>query len=109
EAGFDSATLAVVSAPENGSVEFTDGKAIYTPNADFYGNDSFTYTAKVAGESAHTLAPTKVNVTVTDVAEPVTPTAPVTLPESNSSSSGSLAWLALLAAPFAALRRRKQK
>jgi subtilisin family serine protease len=109
EAGFDATTLAIVSAPKNGSVEFTDGKAVYTPNANFYGNDSFTYTAKVAGESNHTLAPTKVNVTVTDVAEPVTPTPPVTLPESNSSSSGSLAWLALLAAPFAALRRRKQK
>lgn len=112
EQGFDAATLSVVSAPANGSVEFKDGKAIYTPNADFFGNDSFTYTAKVAGDSTFTLAPTKVNVTVADVAEPeepVEPTTPVTLPESNSSSSGSLAWLALLAAPFAALRRRKQK
>lgn len=45
------------------------------------------------------------NTVDTDAEQP----APVTLPESNSSSSGSLAWLALLAAPFAALRRRKQK
>ena len=45
------------------------------------------------------------NTVDTDAEQPV----PITLPESNRSSSGSLAWLALLAAPFAALRRRKQK
>ena len=30
-------------------------------------------------------------------------------PEKKKSSSGSLAWLTLLAAPFAFMRRRKQK
>ncbi|RJE77374.1 peptidase S8 [Pseudoalteromonas sp. MSK9-3] len=45
------------------------------------------------------------NTVDTDAEQP----APVTLPASGGSSSGSLAWLALLAAPFAALRRRKQK
>ncbi|NOU53012.1 S8 family serine peptidase [Pseudoalteromonas sp. JBTF-M23] len=46
------------------------------------------------------------NVVDTDAEQP--PVVDVT-PEPKKSSSGSLAWLALLAAPFAALRRRKQK
>ncbi|WP_105166555.1 S8 family serine peptidase [Pseudoalteromonas sp. T1lg23B] len=110
EAGFDAATLAVVDAPANGTVEFVEGKAVYTPNADFFGTDSFTYTAKAAGESELMLAPTTVTIEVADVAEPEPePTTPDVTPEPKKSSSGSLAWLMLLAAPFAALRRRKQK
>ncbi|MBQ4863365.1 S8 family serine peptidase [Pseudoalteromonas sp. MMG013] len=55
----------------------------------------------------------EVTVTITNTvdteAEQPAPEEPTVLPASTSSSSGSLAWLALLAAPFAALRRRKQK
>ena len=50
-------------------------------------------------------------VTVNDTIADPQPTPDVSPEPDNSSSgsSGSLAWLALLAAPFAALRRRKVK
>lgn len=34
-----------VSAPANGTAEIVNGKILYTPNAGFAGEDSFTYTA----------------------------------------------------------------
>ncbi|GEK10123.1 S8 family serine peptidase [Pseudoalteromonas peptidolytica] len=106
EGGFDPATLALVDAPANGTVEIKEGKVVYKPEADFFGVDSFTYTAKAAGESTLMLAPTKVTINVADVAEP-TPPAVVDKPvEAPSSSSGSLGWLSLLALPFALLRRK---
>ncbi|NKC18968.1 S8 family serine peptidase [Pseudoalteromonas sp. S4498] len=108
EGGFDAATLAVVDAPANGAVEIKEGKVIYTPEADFNGVDSFTYTAKAAGESTLMLAPTKVTVNVADVAEATTPPVVEEPVEVGTGSSGSFGWLALLAAPFAALRRRRK-
>lgn len=39
-------TVALVSGPTNGSVDLAaDGSFVYTPNADFFGEDSFTYAA----------------------------------------------------------------
>ena len=49
-------------------------------------------------------APAMVTISVTKVAPPV-----VTPEPAKKSSSGSLAWLTLLVAPFAFMRRRKQK
>ncbi|MGV0714852.1 Ig-like domain-containing protein [Mycolicibacterium sp. XJ662] len=40
----DELAVAEVEAPNNGSVTVSDGKITYTPNADFHGTDSFTYT-----------------------------------------------------------------
>ena len=41
----DSLTLVVVSNPKNGSIKINaDGTVTYTPNANFYSTDSFTYT-----------------------------------------------------------------
>jgi VCBS repeat-containing protein len=40
----DSLTVASVSNPDHGSAEVEDGKVRYTPDADFHGDDSFTYT-----------------------------------------------------------------
>ncbi|WP_289156386.1 S8 family serine peptidase [uncultured Pseudoalteromonas sp.] len=100
-------TVEVVSAPANGSTTVNeDGTIDYTPNAQFSGEDSFTYTVREAsGTSAEeTMVSIVVNDTIADP-QPVTPTPE---PESNG-SSGSLAWLTLLAAPFALMRRRKQK
>ena len=48
--------------------------------------------------------PAMVTISVTKVAPPV-----VTPEPTKKSSSGSLAWLTLLVAPFAFMRRRKQK
>jgi len=100
-------TIEVVTAPANGSTTINeDGTIDYTPNAQFSGEDSFTYTVREAsGTSAEeTMVSIVVNDTIADP-QPVTPTPE---PESNG-SSGSLAWLTLLAAPFAFMRRRKQK
>jgi len=42
----DALTASLISQPSNGSVTFnSDGSFIYTPNADFFGSDSFTYQA----------------------------------------------------------------
>ncbi|MEJ2911141.1 S8 family serine peptidase [Pseudoalteromonas sp. C12FD-1] len=104
-----SSTVEVVSAPANGSTTVNeDGTIDYTPNAQFSGEDSFTYTVREA--SGTTAEETMVSIVVNDTIadpQPVTPT-PTPEPQSNG-SSGSLAWLTLLAAPFAFMRRRKQK
>ena len=44
----DSTTVAVTTSPTNGSVSVnsTNGEVTYTPNADFFGEDGFTYTVK---------------------------------------------------------------
>ncbi len=43
----DAPTTTSVAQPKNGTVIIgSDGKAIYTPNAGYYGIDSFTYTVK---------------------------------------------------------------
>ena len=40
----DTITVSAVTQATNGSVTFTGSDATYTPNADFNGSDSFTYT-----------------------------------------------------------------
>lgn len=60
-----SLTAALGTGPVNGSVVFNnDGTFVYTPNADFAGEDSFTYIAS-DGELAG--AETTVTITVTSV------------------------------------------
>lgn len=47
----DTGSLQIVSAPENGAVKINqDGSIRYVPNADFFGEDTFTYTV-MAGNS----------------------------------------------------------
>ncbi|ASM48365.1 hypothetical protein PESP_a0077 [Pseudoalteromonas espejiana DSM 9414] len=100
-------TVEVVSAPANGSTAVKeDGTIDYTPNAQFSGEDSFTYTVREA--SGTTAEETTVSIVVNDTIADPQPVTPTPEPESNG-SSGSLAWLTLLAAPFAFMRRRKQK
>lgn len=46
----DPSTLEVVAEAQNGTVAINDdGTITYTPNADFFGEDSFTYTVRVMG------------------------------------------------------------
>jgi minor extracellular serine protease Vpr len=63
--GFDATTLAVTTAPQNGTAEVVEGKLVYTPNANFFGTDTLSYSAKTA--DGIELAPTMVEVTVTNV------------------------------------------
>ncbi|WP_285164247.1 S8 family serine peptidase [Shewanella goraebulensis] len=56
----------IVDEPSNGTVTMTEaGDATYTPNKDFFGMDSFTYTA-TDGEGI-TSTPTEVMVEITNV------------------------------------------
>ncbi len=48
----------------NGTAEVKDGQILYTPNANFYGDDSFTYTME---DSAHTTATATVTIKVSAV------------------------------------------
>ncbi|MEZ5863072.1 MAG: Ig-like domain-containing protein [Geminicoccaceae bacterium] len=41
----DTLTVASVAAPANGTAEIEGGQVLYTPNENFNGTDSFTYTA----------------------------------------------------------------
>jgi len=56
-------TVAIVSGPRNGSVVNNgDGTVTYTPNANFYGSDSFTYTVKDNGGATSNVAIVTINV-----------------------------------------------
>ena len=46
----DSMTAAVVDGPDRGTLTFNpDGSFVYTPSADFFGSDSFTYQVTAGG------------------------------------------------------------
>jgi hypothetical protein len=57
-------TVTAVTQGANGSVTFTPGNVSYTPNANFFGSDSFTYTISDGNGGSDTAT---VNVTVTPV------------------------------------------
>ena len=62
----DAITLSVVDDPEHGSVALVAGKLQYTPDADYSGEDSFTYRASDGSAQS---SPATVTVTVTEVAD----------------------------------------
>src|SRR5262245_40680965 len=81
----DSATLTatLVSGGAHGSVTLSpDGSFTYTPNANFFGTDSFTYKASDGVLDSNV---TTVSLTVNDVAEPAPPSK--VLPSVGSSAS----------------------
>src|SRR5262245_27845040 len=81
----DSATLTatLVSGAAHGSVTLSpDGSFTYTPNANFFGSDSFTYKASDGALDSNV---TTVSLTVNDVAEPAPPSK--VLPSVDSSAS----------------------
>ena len=62
----DVTSVALVVMPKNGSVEIqSDGSLIYTPNKDFFGLDTFTYTVKDNENALSNEA--SVNVSVTSI------------------------------------------
>ncbi len=62
----DTLTVTAVTQGANGSVAITNGGAdvSYTPNANFFGSDSFTYTVSDGNGGSDTAT---VNITVTNV------------------------------------------
>src|SRR5262245_37916040 len=58
-------TVSAVGAAANGTVAIVGNQVVYTPNADFNGADSFTYTVSSGGVSETAT----VNVTVNPVAD----------------------------------------
>jgi VCBS repeat-containing protein len=68
DANNDSLTVAAVTQGAHGSVSINeDGTLTYTPNANFYGTDAFTYTISDGKGGTNTAT---VNVTVTAVNDP---------------------------------------
>ncbi len=66
----DTLTATIVSHPTDGSVNLaSDGTFTYTPDANFSGTDSFTYTASDGTEVSD---PVTVTLTITEVADPPT-------------------------------------
>ena len=57
-------SLAISAAPAHGHVTVSGMNFVYTPNAGYYGSDSFSYTAQNAGGTS---APALVSVTVTPI------------------------------------------
>jgi predicted chitinase len=65
DADGDALTLEIVDAPVHGSlIVHADGRYTYTPNADFFGSDSFSYRVS-DGQAASAIA--TVNVTIAPV------------------------------------------
>lgn len=66
DADGDLITLLAVEQAKNGAVVIRDGKTVYTPNAGFYGTDSFEYTISdgKGGTDVGTVAVTVENVVV---------------------------------------------
>lgn len=74
---------------EGGSVQLNaDGSFVYTPKANFFGSDSFGYTAKDADGDADTGT---VTFTVADVQDTTTPTSPTTPTTSRPVTTKTLA------------------
>lgn len=61
-------SVAVASAPANGTATVSGLDVVYTPNGSFFGTDSFTYTAIGPGGTS---APATVTITVTPLPVPV--------------------------------------
>ncbi len=60
----DSLTIKSVTNATNGKVEIKDGKIIYTPNSNFNGKDSFTYTIE---DSSATQSSATVNIVIDSI------------------------------------------
>ncbi|GEK11095.1 tandem-95 repeat protein [Pseudoalteromonas peptidolytica] len=83
----DVTSVVIVSQPQGGTVQVqTTGRVVYTPNANFFGNDSFTYTVNDAeGLTSNTAT---VNITVTSVNDSpvISGTPPTSVNEDNTYS-----------------------
>jgi endonuclease I len=101
----DPLSYSIAARPAHGSVRLAGDKATYTPERDFHGTDSFTFTAS---DPSTVSSPATVSLTVTPVndapvARPASATtrqsAPVTLTLSGSDVDGDALTYALAAQP----------
>ena len=84
----DSLSISDIGSPANGTAELVNGEILYTPNPDFNGTDSFTYTV-FDGKDTDTAT---VTVTVTPVNDaPVANDDSITTPEDQPVSIDVLA------------------
>lgn len=72
DADGDTLTYSVVTAPAHGSVALTGNSALYTPAANFFGTDSFTFRARDTTGAYSNVA--TINITVNGVNDPPTAT-----------------------------------
>ncbi|MEQ1705535.1 MAG: calcium-binding protein [Rickettsiales bacterium] len=62
---FPAANIKITTQPTNGTVAIqSDGKVLYTPKADFYGQDSFKYTVTDSQGLVSNIATATINVTL---------------------------------------------
>ena len=84
----DSLTASVATDPERGSVVVeSDGSFTYTPNADFFGSDSFRY---VANDGTANSEPATVSIEVTSVDDPSTIVIPQEFLDENNPGTRSM-------------------
>ncbi|MCF6386576.1 Ig-like domain-containing protein [Mycobacterium sp. MBM] len=81
-------TATLVDGPANGTLELnTDGTFTYTPDADFHGADSFTYTA---GDGTATSSVATVSITVSPVNDTPVTTADSFTTDEDTAVSGNV-------------------
>jgi len=76
----DAITFGIVTPPSNGVLSGSGASRTYTPNANFNGADSFTFSASNGGGSSNAV----VSITVTSVND-----APVAVPQAVTATTGS--------------------
>lgn len=76
----DELTFTIVGNPQNGVVTITGGIATYTPNPNYVGIDSFTYTAN-DGTVDSNVATVSITVTPVNDAPVISPVSELTTPE----------------------------
>ena len=99
-------SAAVAANPSHGTAAASGTSIVYTPTTNYFGTDSFTYTATGPGGTS---AAATVTVTVTPLAVPVAPAltaqvltnAPVTLNPTASATNGPFTAVAIASAPSA--------
>ena len=97
--GLDIASVVVMTAPDNGTVEVQeDGSIVYTVIGDYVGDDSFTYV--VNDLSGYTSNEATVTVTITEKASEVT---------GHKKDSGSISLFILGLIGFVGARRLRRK
>jgi uncharacterized protein YuzB (UPF0349 family) len=106
EQDLDVSEYYVQSSTHQGFGIDADGQVVVTNTELLTGDSSAELQVVAIDVRGNVSAPAVVTVSITKVVPPVVETV---APESKKSSSGSLAWLTLLVAPFAFIRRRKQK
>ena len=88
-------TLAVVavSVPANGTAAFTASGLTYTPDADYFGSDSFTYTIGDGNGGSDTATVTVTVTEVNDTPDAIDDSATVPrMPSRPRSSSWEMTW-----------------